>query len=735
MVQAASEGAAFRTLSGRWTSWCVARISSSMGNMTSGQDGVGPARRAAALAIWAASLVLSALGVGYAAAGSATPHHAQPPFAVALVIGTGFLAFTTLGLVVVLRARGHRIGWLLQAIGFLFLTGQAAEAVAKHLGPGSGAPGLVDVLSWWDAWAWQLALSLVVVTLLLFPTGSVPARRWRAVLWADLVAAAGGMLATALQPGRLDAGAHVSNPLGVAGATAALHGLRSVSNVLQLLGLVGSFAALATRYRRGEREERQQLRWLALAAGATAVSGLLVPLGAAAGVSLVAVPFFLAVVGVPGAMAVAVLRYRLYDIEIVVNRVLVFLLLTAAIAATFAIIVAGVGALVGEQQRPALSLLAAAVVAVVLNPFRLVAQRLVDRIVLGRRSTPYQVLTEFADRISGEWGAAELLSRMAGMTADATGAALCAVYVQLGDALVLAAKTPPHADVPQALQLAAPNSFDLVHPVTDHGVVLGALALRKGAGTRLTGSDERIVGYLASHAGLLLGHVRLTAELERHAADLAAQAEELRSSRERLVRAQDQERRRLERDIHDGAQQDLIAIMAKARLARNQLERNDTDTTLATIEELRSDAQQALTDLRELAHGIFPPVLADRGLVAAVQTRAARLPVAVTVRAEPHCDGDLPPDVEGAAYFVVAEAFTNVVKHAGADSVDVEIRRLPAQLDITIRDDGCGLDGATPGTGIIGMSDRVSALGGTVDVRRADPRGTQVVVSIPLVRP
>jgi signal transduction histidine kinase len=688
-------------------------------------------RQLVARALLALALALGGTGVAFAAGSPSSGKYREPPGGVTALLCLGFVTFAALGLLVVVRAAGHRIGWLLTAIGLLFLTGFAAEAVAKRLAAGGNVGGIVPALSWLDSWAWTVALSLVVITLLLFPTGRPPSAAWRPVVAVAVVAGVAQWAATAFAPGPLDAGAHVTNPLGVPGAKGALHTAGALSGVAGLLLLLAAVVSLFVRFRRAERDERQQIRWVALAALATLSSLPLVALAGALGGWIVAVPFLLAVAAVPSATAVAVLRYRLYDIDIVINRALVLVLLTAVISGVYVGIVVGAGAVIGSSQRVPLSILAAAVVAVAINPARTVLQRLADRVVFGRRATPYQVLTDFADRIAGQWAPDELLPRTVGMTADATGAAIVAVYVGDEEQLAVAATTPPGADVPATLRLEETSGFDLVHAVRDRGVVLGALALRKPSGARVTAADERLVGYLASHAGLMLGHVRLTTELQRKVADLDRQAAELRSSRQRLVKAQDEERRRLERDLHDGAQQDLIAIMAKARLARNQLDRGESEAASGTVAEIQEDAHRALVEVREVARGIFPPVLADRGLVAAIEARAARLPLPVQLEAH-LATVRLPADVETAAYFVVAEAFANVLKHAAAEHVQVQVTATPEQLRLAVRDDGRGLNGSTPGSGLTGMRDRIAALGGELTVSRADPRGTELLARIPL---
>jgi signal transduction histidine kinase len=230
-------------------------------------------------------------------------------------------------------------------------------------------------------------------------------------------------------------------------------------------------------------------------------------------------------------------------------------------------------------------------------------------------------------------------------------------------------------------------------------------------------SKERLVRDLATQAGLVLRNARLL--------------EELRASRQRIVAAQDEERRRLERNIHDGAQQQLVALSVKARLAQ-QLVGRDAERAEAVLGEIASDTGEALDTLRDLARGIYPPLLADRGLAAALeaQSRRAALPVAVVAEGL----GRFPQEVEATVYFTCLEALQNVAKYAHAGSATIALGREDGSLSFEVRDDGVGFDPAATayGTGVQGMVDRVAALGGTLDVRSAPGRGTTVSGRLPI---
>ena len=262
--------------------------------------------------------------------------------------------------------------------------------------------------------------------------------------------------------------------------------------------------------------------------------------------------------------------------------------------------------------------------------------------------------------------------------------------------------------------------------VRHQGDLLGALSVTKRAGESLTPMEENLLEHLAGQAGLVLKNVGLTEALQ-------ARVDELRASRQRLVTAQDQERRRLERNLHDGAQQHLVAIKVKLGLAEMLLGR-DRDRAMSTLEQLTSDADEALETLRDLARGIYPPLLADKGLPAALQAQARKATLPVTIEAEGI--GRYPQDVESALYFCTLEALQNIQKYAEASTATVRLREDGERLSVEVIDDGRGFDiGATKrGTGLTNMEDRLDALGGTMRITSQPGRGTTLSAILPLAQ-
>jgi signal transduction histidine kinase len=383
--------------------------------------------------------------------------------------------------------------------------------------------------------------------------------------------------------------------------------------------------------------------------------------------------------------------------------------LAAFVTLVYAGLVVGVGAAIGRGGNAVLSAVAAAVVALAFQPVRRRAQRIANRLVYGERATPYEVLSDFSDRMGGAFPIDDLMPRMAQVLARGTGASSARVMLRVGAELRELASWPPGAGAADG---------EHVTPVSHQGEDLGALAVAMPASDPMDPVKGKLVRDLASQAGLVLRNARLI--------------EELRASRQRIVAVQDEERRRLERDLHDGAQQQLVALTVKARLARSMAERDAAKAT-DLLEQIEAETQAALEQLRELARGIYPPVLADHGLAAALKAQAARAAVATSVDADGV--GRYPREVESAVYFSVLEALNNVAKYAGASRASIRLRATDAELRFEVADDGVGFDpGSTArGTGLQGMADRLDAIGGRLAVRSSPGRGTMVVgrVSVP----
>jgi signal transduction histidine kinase len=332
------------------------------------------------------------------------------------------------------------------------------------------------------------------------------------------------------------------------------------------------------------------------------------------------------------------------------------------------------------------------------------------------------VLSEFGERLAGSYATEEVLPRLARVVGEGVGAARSRIWLRVGGELRPVGEWPPGDHGGSSVQLAADGlpSFDgddRAFEVRHQGELLGAITVSMSLREALTPAGENLLQDLAAHAGLILRNVRLI--------------EELRASRQRIVAAQDQERRRLERNIHDGAQQQLVALAVNLKLART-LSAKDPDRAGEILDRLQTEAQEAMENLRDLARGIYPPLLADKGLAAALESQARKAVVPVVV--EPNGIGRYPQEAEAAAYFCVLEALQNVSKYAEARAVTVRLGQADGDLVFTVTDDGKGFDPATTpqGSGLQNMRDRLEALGGSVEVVSEPGRGTTVTGRIPV---
>jgi signal transduction histidine kinase len=339
------------------------------------------------------------------------------------------------------------------------------------------------------------------------------------------------------------------------------------------------------------------------------------------------------------------------------------------------------------------------------------------------------VLSEFSERVAQSYAGGDVLPRMAHVLQEGTGAEAATVWLRSDHQLTPAATHPDTAMGYQPLRVEDGKLPEIPGPsrvvaVRHQDELLGALTVVKRQGEALTPIEEKLLGDLAHQAGLVLKNVGLTA-------DLQARLVELRASRQRLVAAQDEERRRLERNLHDGAQQNLVAIKVKLGLAE-MMSTKDPEKARELISSLKADTDEALETLRDLARGIYPPLLADKGLEAALESQARKATVEVTV------DGDgvgrYPQEIEAAVYFCVLEALQNVQKYAGAAIATVKLSDIGGQLHFEVYDDGAGFDRTqvVPGAGLTNMDDRLDALGGNLSITSEVGQFTRVSGSIPL---
>jgi signal transduction histidine kinase len=525
-----------------------------------------------------------------------------------------------------------------------------------------------------------------------------------------------------------------------------------------------SLPALRARYQTSVGPDRDRLQWAGIgvlvagdAALVTAVLHALVgwprPIGAVAACATVMIPI--------GSIAGDWPRLAGHG-----GRLFVQLLsiagFTVVVSAIYLVVVLGLGHAptnAADREVLGLSMLAAAIAAVGYVPARDRFVRSATRFVYGARQAPDEVLRTFGSRLTRAVSMEELLLQLAESLRKTMGLTSAEIYSGAGDVLELAVSVPDAGHRPIVLSgrerpvvaragvsgtawasVWLPGIVEGRHncqlrvaPVSHSGDLLGLIVVvRAAAAEAFSEEDDRVLTDLAREVGLAFHNVRLDAALQTTLEELRKQAEDLRESRARIVASGDAERRRVERNLHDGAQQRLVALAVNLRLARDVVA-DDAAAGAEMLDQLVVEVQATVQELRELAHGIYPPLLVDSGLVAALRAATNRSPLAVELVAEGV--GRYPAEVEAAIYFCCLEAMQNAAKHAPDASVELTVRAEGGGLVFSVVDDGPGFDAETArrGHGFVNMSDRVGAIGGTVRWESEPGHGARVHGSIPLV--
>jgi signal transduction histidine kinase len=412
-----------------------------------------------------------------------------------------------------------------------------------------------------------------------------------------------------------------------------------------------------------------------------------------------------------------------------------------------------------ERTVLAVSVIAAAIAALLYQPARARLERFAGRLLPVEREAPGEVLRALGTRLSRALPLDELLLELAESLRAGLLLETAEVWTRSGGVLKRAASHPERGRAslslspaeesviasagvsgPAWLAVWLPALLDgrgsdtvRVAPIANAGELLGLIvAERPPDGEPFRERDERVLAELARQVGFALRNVRLDSQLQASLDQVKRQTEQLRASRARVVSAADAERRRIERDLHDGAQQQLVALAVNLRLTR-ELAGSDPAQATALLEQLADDVQAALEELREFAHGIYPPLLADRGLAEALSAVAARAPI--RTRIEAAAIGRYPPQVETTVYFCCLEALQNAGKHAGqAAAATLRVREDEGGLLFEVSDDGAGFDPArgANGAGLANMTDRLGAIGGTLRIESSPGRGARITGTIPL---
>jgi signal transduction histidine kinase len=698
----------------------------------SGDRPSGPAPRVrlitAGLVLPAATL--AATGVGVAAPGP-VPALQAAAYAVAVV--------WALSAVLTARARERTPQWQVSCgalAAVLALTGTRAAA--------AGSAGGHDLLQAAATAAGGLVIALWIHLLLAVPDGRLGSRPRQVTAACGYLAAAAGVAI------RLVAGGGQLPP--------------AVFAICLPAAVVLALPALRLRYASAQSRDRERLQWTGIGAVlaatvviAAAVLNLLVawpaPLGPVAATATVLVPL--------GLMAGDLQQLGKFGGRLLVH-VLAVAGYTVGVAVVYIIVILGFGNPrqdTADHQLLGLSMLAAAVGAVGYLPVR---ERLITwatRSVFGARQAPDEVLRTFGSRMTRAISMDELLLQLAESLRKTMNLASAEVYTGMGDVLERVAAVPDRG--PASLVITARerpvvtragvsgNAWVSVWlpallegrgdcqlramPVSHAGELQGLIvAQRPAADDAFSAEDDRVLTELARQVGLAVHNARLDSALQTTLDELRKQADELRESRARVVASGDAERRRVERNLHDGAQQHLVAMAVNLRLARDILS-DDPTAAAEMLDQLSNDVKDTITELRELAHGIYPPLLADRGLGEALQAAANRSPLGVSVRAAGI--GRYGPEVEAAIYFCCLEALQNAAKHAPESQVELAVWEEEGGLLFSVSDNGPGFDQdkARSGHGFVNMADRLGSIGGTVRWESQPGKGSQVRGSVPLL--
>ena len=658
----------------------------------------------------------------------------DPTFAV--LTGVLSLAFPTVGALIASRLPGNPMGWIFCGMGLVYDAGRFTTAYADYALIENVALPWGEYAAWYSTWSGFANPTLGIFLMLLFPSGRLPSRRWRIVAGTVILGAALTAFGVAFMPGPLSIHHYVQNPfqiVGVVGGGFTTYELFPASSASgMLLSLIGGIAALLSlilRLRRARGNERQQLKWFMFAAVPMTVCLSLITIDLMVATYTVAfwwrpvhvltdwetfrVVFYVAVVSlllVPVCTYIAIRRYRLYDIDLVINRTLVYGALTVCIVGIYVLAVGGLGALFQTQGNLGVSLVATGLVAILFQPMRGRLQRGVNRLMYGERDDPYAVTSRLGKRLEATLAPEAVLPTVVETIAQALKLPYAAILLKEEGGFRSAAAYGTPAGEPEVL------------PLVYQREEIGHLVIAPRApGEGFSDADRRLLEDLARQAEVVVHAVRLTDDLQR--------------SRERLVTTREEERRRLRRDLHDGLGAQLAGLNVQAGALRRLIP-SDPAAADELVMELRDELRGAIADIRRLVYDLRPPALDDLGLAEALRRLAERYDAKdASLRVLVEAPGDLPhlpAAVEVAVYRIAQEALTNVSRHARARSCTV---RLGVNHDVSLEivDDGAGIPaGRKAGVGLSSMRERASELGGSYAIQPGPEGGTCVLVRLPL---
>jgi signal transduction histidine kinase len=666
------------------------------------------------------ALILSVIALQSGGEGIEPPLHQifSPIFAI---------TYSLIGGLVASRRPRNPVGWISAAVGFFFALSLVAISygmLSRSLIAEGAIPGK-NLALWVEQWAWfPSAILPMTFLLLLFPDGRLPSSRWRPIAW---VSVTGLITATLLMA--IIAGMNPGEMLEMGSIESTLS--KGVLNILYIavglplvIGGIGSVASLFVRFRGSKGIERQQLKWMAYA-GVILIFGVL--LGSVLSqilpnnqlVSELGIILTSAVqLGIVIAAAVAILKYRLYDIDILINRTLVYASLTGITMGIYILVVGYLGELIQVQNNSIIPFIATGLVAVIFQPMRQHLQGFVNRMMYGERDDPFSVISQLNAKLEVAIQPEVVLPTLVETVSQVLKLPYVGIEVGKMRALNVIAET------------GQPQEQIEKFPLTYQNEVIGNLVVAcRGPGENFNDSELILLKNIAQQAGVAVHAVQLTTDL--------------RQSRQQLVTAREEERRRLRRDLHDG----LGPVLASQGLkiaAVNQLLEAAPDKARQLLDEIDSQNETTMEEIRELVYALRPSTLDELGLVGAVNDFIAGLNSRPNSGSELQIEtrkfmDDLPPlpaAIEVAAYRIVTEALTNVSRHSRAlhceVSFEIESKNRTRALLLNVIDDGVGLPKKRRQTvGMTSMRERAEEIGGSLQFESEGNGGTRVYARLP----
>lgn len=688
-----------------------------------------PVRSTARYLVWGYGVItfgLVLIGFALAMLAVIASDGAMNPFTHVFFLPLMTAAYGIIGVLVAVHHPDNVLSWLLCLVGMFSaftLLSNAYQQYALYTQP-EHARFIVDLFAWLDKWIWWIP-SILPLThiLLLFPTGRLPSPRWRWVSWSAGIGLIGGLTGTALHPGEMPQfGIPDANPFGFAGAEPFLEPMLYLATVFLLIGVFGAFASVIVRFRNAVGKERVQLKWLAYAVGIVLAAFILTGVVWALNQGD---PFILEIaiiVNVGGVtlivlvIGLAILRHNLWDIDLLINRTLVYGLLSLIVLGMYIMIVSFLGTLL-DGDHHLYSLIATGMVAITFQPLRDVLQRTINRQLFGYRDEPYKVLERLAQRLEPVMVTTEVLPVIVETIVEALRLPYAEIALRYGDQFKTVATYP-------SLEIHPRQTATEIVPLIYNSETVGRLALTpRGLEEAFSAAEQQLLDTIARQTAIAVHNVRLT--------------EDLQHSRERLVTTREEERRRLRRDLHDGLGPILAAMAFRLDAIKNFIS-TDPEQARQLVAELKTQVQSSLSEIRRIAYNLRPPALDELGLLGALREHFASIQQQNGFRLTfdaPESLPALPAAVEVVVYRIAMEAVANVQHHANASSctVTISLDEAASLLYIEIMDDGQGIDAIHPaGVGLTAMHERTSELGGKCIITDGPDGGTQVSVQLPV---